>query len=170
MLRLQLSSRPKVPPEGTGSMDQIHRRGNLRLFCLQCATAGKSLPFRYRFGYGPAGRAIHRSCSRRNARICVLGSFENNLPYLIALLGVLAFKLALAGHSKLRNNTGLLCGFTAAILSVTLTVSNTLSGASTVGILLGLAESLLGGAMTWFCIYGIKALENFTPGERTKSK
>ena len=98
-----------------------------------------------------------------------LGSFENNLPYLIALLGVLAFKLALAGHSKLRNNTGLLCGFTAAILSVTLTVSNTLSGASTVGILLGLAESLLGGAMTWFCIYGIKALENFTPGERTKS-
>lgn len=98
----------------------------------------------------------------------LLGNFEKNLPYLAALLCILGFKAAVAGRPRLRSNPAVLCGFTAVSLAAALTVSNVLTGASPAGYCISLAESLLGGAMTYFCIHGFKGLKALTSRETPK--
>ncbi|HIV19241.1 MAG TPA: SpoIIE family protein phosphatase [Candidatus Merdivicinus intestinigallinarum] len=97
------------------------------------------------------------------------GRFEKNIPYLIAFLCVLAFKLAAAGHPKFRSSVPVLCGASFGVLALSLGMGTVLNGEGAVGFFIRLAESALGGAMTYFSIQALRAAEDLMnrkePGE-----
>ncbi len=159
MFRLQLSADLKSRKRDLTQWFRYGGAGICAFFVSNVKLLGSLSPFGAALAMalpsGPSAAAVAGGL----LGYALLGSFEQNLPYLIALLCILAFKLALAGHPRLRSRPALLCSFTTAVLAVTLTISNSLNSATPIGICIGLAESLLGGAMTYFCLHALKALE-----------
>lgn len=84
--------------------------------------------------------------------------FADHIPYLIALLSGAALKLAVSGTPRLRSNPAFLSVSCTAIFAVCLSVNNNLQGGGTVDLIFCLAESLLGGAMTYFAFHASRTL------------
>ncbi len=141
--------------------------GFLTLFLSNVRILGGLSPFGAAFAMAMPSGLSFSAVLGGIAGCTLFGQFERSIPYLIAFLCVLAFKLAVAGQPRVRTSTPLLCGASFAILTVSLEVGTVLGGEGMTGFLIRLAESALGGAMTYFSIQALRAAEDLANRKET---
>ena len=164
MLRQQIRSRLRRNTVRLGQLLPFAGSGLFTFFLSNIRILGALSPFGAAFAMALPGNYAIPSVLGGLLGCSVLGSFEQNIPYLIAFLCVLAFKLGIAGNTRLRANTGFLCLCCFAILAVSLEVGTVLSGENLAGFLLRLAESGIGSAMTCFCVLSVRGAAELREG------
>ena len=164
MLRQEITTRLRQNTARLSRLFPCVGSGLFTFFLSNTRILGSLSPFGAAFSMAMPGNLSLSSVAGGILSCTLLGSFEQNIPYLIAFLCILAFKLGVAGQPRLRANQTLLCVSAFAILAVSLEVGTVLNGENLAGFLLRLAESALGGAMTCFSLHAVRAAEDIREG------
>lgn len=164
MLRQEISTRLRQNSARLNRMLPIAGSGFFTFFLSNIRILGGLSPFGAAFAMAMPGNFSLPSVIGGLISCSLLGNFEQNIPYLIAFLCILAFKMGIAGHARLRSNQTVLCLGAFTILAVSLEIGTVLNGENLAGFLLRLAESALGGAMTCFCLHAIRGIGDIAAG------
>ncbi len=164
MLRQELTTRLRQNSARLGRFLPYAGSGLFTFFLSNTRVLGSLSPFGAAFSMAMPGNFSLSSVAGGLLSCTLLGNFEQNIPYLIAFLCILAFKLGVAGQPRLRANQTFLCVSAFAILAVSLEVGTVINGENLAGFLLRLAESALGGAMTCFSLHAVRALSDIREG------
>lgn len=164
MLRQQITTSLR---RNTARLDAIlpyTATGIFTFFLSNIRILGTLSPFGAAFSMAMPGNHFLSSVIGGLLSCSFLGKFEENIPYLIAFLCILALKLGIAGLPRLRSNQTFLCTASFAILAVSLEIGTVLNGENLAGFLLRLAESALGGAMTCFSLHAVHSWKGIREG------
>ena len=133
MLRQELTTRLRQNSARLGRFLPYAGSGLFTFFLSNTRVLGSLSPFGAAFSMAMPGNFSLSSVAGGLLSCTLLGNFEQNIPYLIAFLCILAFKLGVAGQPRLRANQTFLCVSAFAILAVSLEVGTVLNGENLAG-------------------------------------